>query len=233
FSLPTTRCGVAKPWAAIFSSLMPCSTSTTWTPAAPPPRANRRRWANRFLLRPTEAGLLLVTARLGYNFARRPHVQIAQGFLDPDVARSHRCCRRYEQQCSSPRGRNLPRAYAAASRSAARLRRRASRRTRSVARDFRRSRKTCASKFNARRPRARRRILARKPCLPLRAPHRSPHDPARTHARPLRALPFRSPEPIGGPPARSLYPHQEQPGPLPANDADIAFAPVTQLSRWI
>src|SRR5437773_7723452 len=109
FSLPTTRCGVAKPWAAIFSSLMPCSTSTTWTPAAPPPPANRRRWANRFLLRPTEAGLLLVTARLGYNFARRPHVQIAQGFLDPDVARSHRCCRRYEQQCYVPRGRNLPR----------------------------------------------------------------------------------------------------------------------------
>ena len=26
---------------------------------------------------------------------------------------------------------------------------------------------------------------------------------------------------------------KNDPGPLPANDEDIAFAPVTQLSRWI
>src|SRR5881396_3427983 len=233
FSLPTTRCGVAKPWAAIFSSSMPCSTSTTWTPAAPPPPANRRRWANRFLLRPTEAGLLLVTARHGYNFARRPHVQIAQGFLDPDVARSHRCCRRYEQQCSSPRGRNLPRAYAAASRSAARLRRRASRRTRSVARDFRRSRKTCASNLTpADRARA-----AESWRVNLASLYERRTGP-RTIALEPTLAPFSRyhsvlPSQSGGPRRDHFIRTKSEPGPLPANDADIAFAPVTQLSRWI
>ena len=33
--------------------------------------------------------------------------------------------------------------------------------------------------------------------------------------------------------ARPVYPKQADPGPLPASDGDIAFAPLTQLSRWI
>ena len=36
-----------------------------------------------------------------------------------------------------------------------------------------------------------------------------------------------------GPGARPLRAQPRRSGPLPANDADIAFAPVTQLSRWI
>ena len=34
-------------------------------------------------------------------------------------------------------------------------------------------------------------------------------------------------------PQEPLRPHQPTPRPLPASDDDIAFAPVTQLSRWI
>jgi hypothetical protein len=35
-------------------------------------------------------------------------------------------------------------------------------------------------------------------------------------------------------PQRDRFSRSEtDPGPLPANDADIAFAPVTRLSRWI
>src|SRR5437773_2353752 len=33
--------------------------------------------------------------------------------------------------------------------------------------------------------------------------------------------------------AEAQEPSQLPPGPLPSNDADIAFAPVTKLSRWI
>src|SRR5216684_736161 len=40
FSLPITPCGAAKPWAAISWSSTPCSISTTSTPAALPQRAN-------------------------------------------------------------------------------------------------------------------------------------------------------------------------------------------------
>ncbi|HUC55514.1 MAG TPA: amidase [Candidatus Cybelea sp.] len=36
-----------------------------------------------------------------------------------------------------------------------------------------------------------------------------------------------------GPPRSQFIRTTTDPGPLPANDADIAFAPVTQLSRWI
>src|SRR5438876_2980022 len=42
-------------------------------------------------------------------------------------------------------------------------------------------------------------------------------------------LPSRS----GGPRRDQFIRTKSEPGPLPANDADIAFAPVTQLSRWI
>jgi Asp-tRNA(Asn)/Glu-tRNA(Gln) amidotransferase A subunit family amidase len=38
----------------------------------------------------------------------------------------------------------------------------------------------------------------------------------------------------GAPPARDAFVRSAgEPGPLPATDADIAFAPITQLSRWI
>ncbi|MGA8866717.1 MAG: amidase [Candidatus Sulfotelmatobacter sp.] len=36
-----------------------------------------------------------------------------------------------------------------------------------------------------------------------------------------------------GPKQQRFYPSHADPGPLPANEADIAFAPVTRLSRWI
>ena len=35
------------------------------------------------------------------------------------------------------------------------------------------------------------------------------------------------------PPQQPLRPSAADPGPLPANDEDIAFAPVTRLSQWI
>ena len=41
------------------------------------------------------------------------------------------------------------------------------------------------------------------------------------------------PSQSGGPRRDHFIRTKSEPGPLPANDADIAFAPVTQLSRWI
>ena len=64
------------------------------------------------------------------------------------------------------------------------------------------------------------------------APRRAAESGARFRRRAGHALEPGARRREPGPGARSLRPQRRR-DPLPADDADIAFAPVTQLSRWI
>ena len=89
------------------------------------------------------------------------------------------------------------------------------------------------------------RVERRRPSRPARrqlaaidgVDHGAPTGPARsrsrTDARAGDALESHVPRRARGPARDRFVAERRDPGPLPANDADIAFAPVTQLSRWI
>ena len=67
---------------------------------------------------------------------------------------------------------------------------------------------------------------------------RAAHRPARSSRSNRRSRPRRAGIPAlpgqqAGPDRDRFIRGQAEPGPLPADDADIAFAPVTRLSRWI
>jgi len=103
----------------------------------------------------------------------------------------------------------------------------------SLARNFRGSGKAGTGATDQRGTHGRRRKLACESSLSLRAPHRPAQVALEPNVAPWSRYVSALPGERVGPQRDQFVAAKSDPGPLPTNDADIAFAPVTRLSRWI
>src|SRR5260370_759904 len=238
FSLPTTPCGAAKQGAAISSFSTPCSTSITWTPAPPPSRAHERFAISRSRFQGDGArqahGLHafslqdLATTLPGGTMSRSRRqflTQTSLGLIGAAVASSGIAQEHAEGLSQEPPplppgappafgtgpavGPNVsPATFAEAEKL---VQMNLTTADRALAAET--WRVNLASLYERRTgPRT----IALEPTL---APFSRYHS----------ALPGQP----SGPQRDQFIRSKIDPGPVPANDADIAFAPVTQLSRWI
>ena len=135
---------------------------------------------------------------------------------------------------SRPKRRAPPPATTARRRDAARVRDRPARGARDHAGDDRRGREARPRRAHAEGPGAGRGQLARRDGRHDGAAHGAAEGRARALARAGLAAGTRSSPAARRGPARGVFARSKaDPGPLPKRDEDIAFAPVTALSRWI
>src|SRR6266704_1361474 len=236
FSLPTIPCGAAKPWAVISWSSMPCSTSTTSTPAALPSATNEQFPVGHLqFVRLSEEGRTppfrlqdSVTMLPGGSMSKsRRHflTQTSLGLLGAAVAANTSVQVHADEPSQDPTplppgappafgtgpavGPNVSPATFAEAEKLVQVNLATA--DRALAAET--WRVNLASLYERRTgPRT----IALEPTL---APFSRYHS----------VLPGQP----SGPQRDQFIRSKIDPGPVPANDADIAFAPVTQLSRWI
>src|SRR6266404_604896 len=233
FFSPTIRCGAAKQWAAIFSSSTPCSTSTTSTPAAPPLLPQNNCPNRAFIFSPLFPVILLslqdsVTMLRGGSMSKsRRHflTQTSLGLLGAAVAANTSGQIHADELPQDPAllppgappafgtgpavGPEVSPATFAEAEKLVQINLSPADRAQAAAS----WRVNLASLYERRNgPRA----VALEPTL---APFSRYHS----------VLPGQS----SGPQRNQFIRTKTDPGPLPSSDADIAFAPVTQLSCWI
>src|SRR5713101_4621883 len=174
-----------------------------------------------------------LAAALGYNAARRIHVQIPQAFPDPVFARSPRRSRRFEQRRARPRKRTRPGTHATSARSAACFRHCPAVGPEVSPATFAEAEKLVQINLST----ADRALAAETWRVNLASVYERRTGPRTINLEPA-LVPFSRchsvlPGQPSGPLRDQFIRGNTDPGPLPANDADIAFSPVTQLSRWI
>src|SRR2546426_1343949 len=235
FSLPTTLCGAAKPWAVISSSSMPCSTSTTSTPAALPSTNEQFPVGHLQFVRLSEEGRTppfrlqdSVTMLPGGSMSKsRRHflTQTSLGLLGAAVAANTSVQVHADEPSQDPT--QLPPGAPPAFGTGPAVGPEVSPATFAEAEKLLQVNLATADRTLAAETwrvnlaslyerRTGPRTIALDPTL---APFSRYHS----------VLPGRP----SGPERDQFIRTKSDPGPLPTNDAGIAFAPVTQLSRWI
>src|SRR2546426_287042 len=236
FSLPTIPCGAAKPWAVISWSSMPCSTSTTSTPAALPSATNEQFPVGHLqFVRLSEEGRTppfrlqdSVTMLPGGSMSKsRRHflTQTSLGLLGAAVAANTSVQVHADEPSQDPT--QLPPGAPPAFGTGPAVGPEVSPATFAEAEKLLQVNLATADRTLAAETwrvnlaslyerRTGPRTIALEPTL---APFSRYHS----------VLPGRP----SGPERDQFIRTKSDPGPLPTNDADIAFAPVTQLSRWI
>src|SRR6266404_3049418 len=233
FFSPTIRCGAAKQWAAIFSSSTPCSTSTTSTPAAPPLLPQNNCPNRAFIFSPLFPVILLslqdsVTMLRGGSMSKsRRHflTQTSLGLLGAAVAANTSGQIHADELPQDPA--QLPPGAPPAFGTGPAVGPEVSPATFAEAEKLVQINLTTADRALAAETWRvnmaslyERRTGPRKIALePTLAPW----------SRYISVLPGQR----SGPQRDQFIRSKTDPGALPSNDTDIAFAPVTQLSRWI
>src|SRR6202158_1554955 len=251
FSLPTTPCGGAKPWAAISSSSTPFSTSTISTPAAPPSQPHLRLPPRPLTTRTNNkqpvpgsasilAGVFLCSGRFQVSAqdsvtmlrggpmskSRRDFLtHTSLGLIGAAVASSssaqHHVNEIAQEPTQLPPG--APPAFGTGP---------------AVGPDVSPATFAEAEKLvQVNLSTADRALAAETWRVNLASVYERRSGP-RTIALEPTLAPFSRyhsvlPGQVAGPQSDQFIRTKTDPGPLPASDADIAFASVTQLSRWI
>src|SRR5437016_330471 len=234
-SLPTTPCGAEKPWAAISWSSTPCSTSTIWTPAAPSSQANRRQGqppetagprvkARTAASQPRDSATMLRGGPMSKS--RRDFLtQTSLGLIGAAVT-SNSSAQIHEAEVAQEPTQLPPGAPPAFGTGPA------------VGPEVSPATFAEAEKLVQLNLAPHDRALAAESWRVNLASLYERRTGPRTIALEPALAPFSRyhsvlPGQPAGPQRDQFVRSNNNPGPLPSNDADIAFAPVTQLSRWI
>src|SRR6266403_452743 len=233
FFSPTIRCGAAKQWAAIFSSSTPCSTSTTSTPAAPPLLPQNNCPNRAFIFSPLFPVILLslqdsVTMLRGGSMSKsRRHflTQTSLGLLGAAVAANTSGQVHADELRQDPA--QLPPGAPPAFGTGPAVGPEVSPVT------FAQAEKLVQVNLST----ADRTLAAETWRVNLASLYERRTGPHTIALEPTLA-PFSRyhsvlPGQSAGPQRDQFIRTKTDRGSLPSNDADIAFAPVTQLSRWI
>src|SRR3989454_11754158 len=236
FSLPTVPCGAAKPWAVISWSSMPCSTSTTSTPAALPSATNEQFPVGHLqFVRLSEEGRTppfrlqdSVTMLPGGSMSKsRMHflTQTSLGLLGAAVAANTSVQVHADEPSQDPT--QLPPGAPPAFGTGPAVGPEVSPAT------FAEAEKLVQVQLSS----ADRAMAAQTWRVNLASVYERRTGPRTIALEPTLAPWSRYHSVLPGQPAgpqRDQFIRTEaDPGPLPSNDGNIAFAPVTQLSRWI